>query len=159
METTIIEKNTKIDMIEYNILSPAETVGLIQREEVADFLFVHLDEYGDKKQDILKAIDYALNTGVTPGGFIVTARQEGKIIGAVVVNRTGMTGYIPENILVYIAMDAAHRGKGIGKELMKRTIDRADGDIALHVEPHNPAKKLYEKLGFENKYLEMRLKK
>ena len=146
-------------MIEYNILSPAETVGLIQREEVADFLFVHLDEYGDKKQDILKAIDYALNTGVTPGGFIVTARQEGKIIGAVVVNRTGMTGYIPENILVYIAMDAAHRGKGIGKELMKRTIDRADGDIALHVEPHNPAKKLYEKLGFENKYLEMRLKK
>ena len=80
METTIIEKNTKIDMIEYNILSPAETVGLIQREEVADFLFVHLDEYGDKKQDILKAIDYALNTGVTPGGFIVTARQEGNIL-------------------------------------------------------------------------------
>jgi ribosomal protein S18 acetylase RimI-like enzyme len=31
------------------------------------------------------------------------------------------------------------------------------GNIALHVEPDNPAKILYEKLGFTNKYLEMRL--
>ena len=30
-------------------------------------------------------------------------------------------------------------------------------DIALHVEKDNPAVFLYEKLGFENKYLEMRL--
>ncbi|WP_370688835.1 GNAT family N-acetyltransferase [Fulvivirga ulvae] len=140
-------------------MTPAETVGLIHRKEVADFLYVHLDEFGDEKTDILKAIDYALDSGVTPGGFVVTARLEGKIIGAVVINRTGMAGYIPENILVYIAMDSAHRGKGIGKELMQKAIDKADGDIALHVEPNNPAKFLYEKLGFTNKYLEMRLKK
>jgi ribosomal protein S18 acetylase RimI-like enzyme len=42
---------------------------------------------------------------------------------------------------------------------MKRAIELADGDIALHVEPDNPARILYEKLGFTNKYLEMRLKK
>ncbi|HAB28956.1 MAG TPA: GNAT family N-acetyltransferase, partial [Xanthomarina gelatinilytica] len=34
-----------------------------------------------------------------------------------------------------------------------------EGDVALHVEPNNPAIKLYESLGFTNKYLEMRLKK
>lgn len=146
-------------MIEYNVLTPAETVGLIHKEEIADFLHEHLDEFGDNKADILKAIDYALDSGVTPGGYVVTARLDGKIIGAVVMNRTGMSGYIPDNILVYIAMNSEHRGKGIGKELMKRAIDQADGDIALHVEPHNPAKFLYEKLGFTNKYLEMRLKK
>jgi ribosomal protein S18 acetylase RimI-like enzyme len=28
--------------------------------------------------------------------------------------------------------------------------------MALHVEPHNPALRLYERLGYENKYLEMR---
>lgn len=158
MSTISVNKNKDL-MIEYNILTPAETVGLIHREEIADFLYEHLDEFGDEKADILKAIDYALNSGVTPGGFVVTARDAGKIIGAVVMNRTGMQGYIPDNILVYIAMDCDYRGQGIGKELMKKAIDKADGDIALHVEPENPAKFLYEKLGFTNKYLEMRLKK
>jgi len=70
-----------------------------------------------------------------------------------------MKDYIPENILVYIATDKNHRGKGIGKELMLKTIDIATGNIALHVEPENPAKYLYEKVGFSSKYLEMRLTK
>jgi ribosomal-protein-alanine N-acetyltransferase len=70
-----------------------------------------------------------------------------------------MDGYIPENILVYIATDKNHRGKGIGKMLIELTIEKTDGDIALHVDADNPAKKLYEKFGFTNPYLEMRLKK
>ncbi|MBZ0243394.1 MAG: GNAT family N-acetyltransferase, partial [Bacteroidales bacterium] len=76
---------------------------------------------------------------------------------AVVVNRTGMEDYIPENILVYIAVDTSLRGKGIGKQLMKKVIDLSKGNIALHVESNNPALFLYEKLGFTNKYLEYRL--
>ena len=67
-----------------------------------------------------------------------------------------MKGYIPENILVYIATHKEYRGQGIGKQLMMAAIEQVYGDIALHVEPDNPAKKLYEKLGFTNKYLEMR---
>lgn len=146
-------------MVQYQILNPAETVGMLQREEIASFLHEHLDQYGDEKADILKAIDYALDRGVRPGGFIVVARDDNRVIGAVVMNKTGMGGYIPENILVYIAMHADYRGKGIGKELMQKAIETAEGAIALHVEPDNPARKLYEKLGFTNKYLEMRLSK
>ena len=144
-------------MIDINILSPGNTVGLIQREGIAKFLHKHLEEYGDPKEDILKAIDYALDRGVRPGGFIVVARDGRQIVGAVVVNKTGMSGYIPENILVYIATHSDYRGQGLGKKLMQHTIDRAEGGIALHVEPDNPAKHLYEKIGFTNKYLEMRL--
>lgn len=70
-----------------------------------------------------------------------------------------MDSYIPENILVYIATHRDYRGKGLGKELMKIAINTTEGDIALHVDPDNPAIRLYEKLGFVNKYLEMRLKK
>jgi len=40
---------------------------------------------------------------------------------------------------------------------MQHAINNTHGGIALHVEPDNPAKILYEKLGFTNKYLEMRL--
>lgn len=85
--------------------------------------------------------------------------EEDEIRATVVINRTGMDGYIPENILVYIATDKNHRGKGIGKTLIQQTIDSTDGDIALHVDADNPAKKLYERFGFTNPYLEMRLKK
>jgi GNAT superfamily N-acetyltransferase len=73
------------------------------------------------------------------------------------MNKTGMKGYIPENILVYIAVHQDERGKGIGRQLMKEALRYAKGDIALHVEPENPAKFLYKKVGFTNKYLEMRL--
>ena len=66
---------------------------------------------------------------------------------------------IPENILVYIAVHKNVIDKGIGKKLMNKAIELADGDIALHVEPSNPVKFLYEKVGFSSKYIEMRLKK
>ncbi|MBV6642458.1 MAG: GNAT family N-acetyltransferase [Cyclobacteriaceae bacterium] len=139
------------------VFKPAHTVGLVQLQQIRDFLYEHLDQYGDKKEDIMKAINYALNKGITPGGFIVVGYEGDQIAGAVVVNKTGMEGYIPENILVYIATHRDQRGKGLGKKLMQRAIDEAEGAIALHVEPDNPAKILYEKLGFTNKYLEMRL--
>jgi ribosomal-protein-alanine N-acetyltransferase len=82
-----------------------------------------------------------------------------QIVGAVVINETGMGGYIPENILVYIAIHNGYRGQGLGKKMMKLALESCKGDVALHVEPDNPARFLYEKLGFENKYLEMRYKK
>lgn len=131
----------------------------LEREKISNFLYTHLDQYGDPKEDINKCIDYAMKERPSHGGFIVTATEDDQIIGAVIVNHTGMEGYIPENILVYIAVDSEQRGKGVGKKLMERTIEQADGAIALHVEADNPAKYLYEKLGFTNKYLEMRLDK
>ena len=90
---------------------------------------------------------------------LIVGLENEKIVGVVILNNTGMGGFIPENILVYIAVDNRQRGKGFGKKLMQKAIDTAKGNIALHVEPDNPAKGLYEKLGFTNKYLEMRLTK
>jgi GNAT superfamily N-acetyltransferase len=130
-----------------------------EKQKIANFLFEHLDEFGDPQPDIEKAIHYATGKENTPGGLLIAHWNEDDILGAVVLNKTGMKGYIPENILVYIATHSDHRGKGIGKKLMNAAITQTDGDIALHVEPDNPARQLYEQLGFTNKYLEMRLKK
>ncbi|MFG4001534.1 GNAT family N-acetyltransferase [Flavobacterium aquidurense] len=142
--------------MDFKLLNP--TIGYdatYTPEIIASFLHTHLEQYGDTIEDILKSIAYTMNPN--KGGNIVIGLDNQKIVGAVILNNTGMKDYIPENILVYIAVDNAERGKGYGKKLMEKAISVAEGNIALHVEPDNPAKKLYEKLGFTNKYLEMRL--
>ncbi|SFN08961.1 Acetyltransferase (GNAT) family protein [Paenimyroides ummariense] len=159
MSNFVIVEIKKMNMLEIKTYSQENKPDQNEKETILNFLFKNLEQYGDPKQDIEKCMNYALNETPSFGGFIVTASLENNIAGAVIVNETGMKDYIPENILVYIATDANQRGKGIGKALMQHAIDNAKGNIALHVEPDNPAIKLYEKLGFTNKYLEMRLNK
>jgi len=125
--------------------------------EVVDFLHTHLDDFRDAPAAISKSMDYALSTESGKGGFILVAREEQKIIGALVMNSTGMHEFIPPNILVYIAVDAKIRGKGVGRQLINKALESCKGSIALHVEYDNPAIHLYEKLGFSTKYAEMRL--
>jgi GNAT superfamily N-acetyltransferase len=127
-------------------------------DEVAAFLHTNLEEYGDDLTSIKKAILYVKERD----GHILIVRKEdaqnGEIVGATVINKTGMNGYIPDNILVYIATSKAVRGQGVGKRIMNFVLEHVEGDIALHVDFKNePATKLYEKLGFSKKYYEMRL--
>jgi len=130
---------------------------LFDNDQIASFLYQHLDEFGDEKDAILKCLSFVQDKN--KGGNILLASNKNEIIGAVVLNKTGMSDYIPENILVYIAINKTYRGKGIGKKMMEYAIEITDGNIALHCEPDNPAFHLYEKLGFKSKYLEMRLEK
>jgi GNAT superfamily N-acetyltransferase len=147
-------------MLKFKIYNPLTKMTTLEKLNAANFLHKHLEQYGDKLLDIEKAIHYALLGTSTFGGFILECyNDDDNVIGTVVVNRTGMSGYIPENILVYIAIDNSERGKGYGKELMNKAIELCDGDVALHVEKDNPARFLYEKVGFTNPYLEMRYKK
>lgn len=143
-------------MIQTRVFNPENKPNTTEKENIIDFLFKNLQEYGDPRADIEKAIDYALKETKSFGGFILVSYLDNEISGAVVVNQTGMKDYIPENILVYIATHKKHRGQGIGKILIQETIKLAEGNIALHVEPENPARFLYEKYGFSSKYIEMR---
>lgn len=145
-----------MELLVYNATDKPTELG---KAEIVNFLHQQLGKYGDPKKDILNCLDFALKERISFGGFIVLAKEENSIIGAVVVNKTGMSGYIPENILVYIATHENYRGKGVGKKIMDEVLSMAKGDIALHVEKDNPAKFLYEKYGFTSPYLEMRLKR
>ncbi|OGU56085.1 MAG: GNAT family N-acetyltransferase [Ignavibacteria bacterium GWF2_33_9] len=146
-------------MIKTKIYDAENKLNETEKSEVINFLYDHLDQYGDAKNHIKKAVDYSVQDIESDGGFTLIAKENNEIQCAVVINRTGMGGYIPENILVYIATHKNQRGKGVGKKVMQEALNHADGDVALHVEANNPARFLYQKLGFTNPYLEMRLKK
>ena len=132
----------------------------LSKDDFVDFLYVHLGEFGDTKEAINKAVDYAFSDAEGKGGFLLTAYIEDKLVGAVLMNKTGMSEYIPEYYLVYIATNKDWRGLGIGKNLIAKAIEVCGGDIALHVEHDNEnAIKFYEKLDFTSKYIEMRWKR
>jgi GNAT superfamily N-acetyltransferase len=131
----------------------------LTKQEFIDFLHKHLERFGDPKDQIELCIDYALSTAEGKGGFLLAGYYDGKLVGGLIMNKTGMSGYIPDNILVYVAVDASLRGKGIGAQIINKSFELAEGDVKLHVEYDNPAKRLYERLGMTNKYAEMRLKK
>jgi GNAT superfamily N-acetyltransferase len=146
-------------MNQFKIYNPETKMSTLDKLNAVEFLYKHLEQYGDKKDDIEKAVKYAIKETPSFGGFVLEVYDNKDLKGIVVINRTGMSGYIPENILVYIAVDNSERGKGYGKSLMNKAVELTQGDVALHVEKDNPARFLYEKVGFTNPYLEMRLKK
>ena len=125
-------------------------------DQLTDFLYTHLDRFRDDKNAIQKAIAYVFSVDPGKGGFILLAMDSGALAGALIMINTGMQEFIPENTLVYIAVDSAKRGQGIGKQLIYHAQKVCKGNIALHVEYDNPAKRLYERLGFSSKYAEMR---
>ncbi|MEA1878499.1 MAG: GNAT family N-acetyltransferase [Bacteroidota bacterium] len=148
----------------FKIYNSNRDISSMEKTRIVSFLNTHLDDYGDSPEDIGKAVDFALQISnpflkILPlGGMVLIGKEDRKIVGAVVMNRTGMNGYVPDNLLVYIAVHKDFRGQGFGKQLIRKTIELTQGDIKLHVEHDNPAKFLYEKIGFTAPYLEMRFK-
>lgn len=121
------------------------------------FLHENMKPYEDTPRDIARALDYALSTAEGKGGFILVSTRGEEILGAIVILHTGMAGYIPENILVFVGVKPTERGHGIGRHLIEEALARCKGEMKLHVEYDNPAKRLYERIGFTSKYAEMRI--
>ncbi len=152
----IINKKERRFMLSYKLCKSENEFNLTTIDDTVSFLHKHLEKFGDKPEDIKKCIDYALRKDCGKGGFVLHAYYNNNLAGVLVMNTTGMSGFIPENILVYIAVDAKHRGQGFGAQIINEAIKHVEGNIKLHVEYENPAKRLYERLGFTSKYAEMR---
>jgi len=113
--------------------------------------------YADTQADCRQGILDALSGKPAPGGFVILATLNAVPVGILVMLATGMTGYIPPNLLLFIAVDGSLRRRGIASQLMRLALDSTQGPIKLHVEADNPAQLLYNKFGFKSAYLDMRL--
>jgi ribosomal protein S18 acetylase RimI-like enzyme len=68
------------------------------------------------------------------------------------IGRLSLADLKDELRIIDLALLPAHRGQGIGAALLAVVLERADREdraVTLHVEPWNPAKRLYERFGFE----------
>jgi len=127
------------------------------RRDVVQFFHEHMKPYHDTVEDVDRAVAYGLEPNAGQGGFLVLAEQDESLVGALLMLNTGMSGYVPPWILLFVGVDEKLRGRGIGGQIIEEALSHCDGDVKLHVEYDNPAKRLYERVGFTTKYAEMRL--
>ncbi|MCB0588350.1 MAG: GNAT family N-acetyltransferase [Phaeodactylibacter sp.] len=128
----------------------------VEKNKVVRFLCDHT--HNSNRQSVQEAVEYAIKLKPSFGGFILAVEKERQLIGVIVANRTGMESYNPKNIFVFVTLHRDYQqDKSLIQTLIQRAIRYADGDIAMHVEPNNPALDLYQELGFKAQYLELRL--
>ncbi len=128
----------------------------LTRSGLARFLHESMKPYEDDLSDIERALAHVFERDANQGGFVVLATDEEEVLGAAVIHYTPWGGYVPENLLLFIAVRPEYRGQGLGRTLIEEALANCDGDMKLHVEHNNPAKRLYERVGFTSKYAEMR---
>ena len=133
-----------------------ELPSWLSRGSLGTFLYESLKPYEDPLPVVLDGLDYALGDDPCKDGFVLLGHEEETLLGAVVMLDTGMSRYVPENLLLFIAVEPDARGRGIGGALLQRVFVACEGEVKLHVEHDNPARRLYERNGFKSKYLEMR---
>ena len=138
---------------------PDDLPAWTDREGLVRFFHDHMKPYEDEIRDIEAALDYAFSDSDRAGGFLVLAEAEEELAGALLMLRTGMSGYVPSHILLFVGVRDDLRGRGLGGEIIDRALAECDGNVKLHVEYENPAKRLYERIGFTSKYAEMRLER
>jgi GNAT superfamily N-acetyltransferase len=129
----------------------------ITRDDLIRFFHETMKPFEDSPEDVGRALEYAFSGKVEEGGFLVLGIRDGEILSGLLMLDTRMGGYIPRNLLLFVATKPDLRGQGIGRRICERAIAECEGDVKLHVEYDNPAKRLYERLGFSTKYAEMRL--
>lgn len=128
------------------------------RDSVIRFFHETMKPYHDSLDDVARALDYALVPERGQGGFVMLAHRGELLLGALCMLKTGMGGYIPENLLLFVTVAPESRGQGVGRQLIEHCLTETGGEVKLHVEYDNPAKRLYERMGFVTKYAEMRWK-
>lgn len=82
-----------------------------------------------------------------PGAAFLVVQIDGKPAGRLYLHETGS-----ELRLMDIILHPDRRGQGLGRELLHAVVERALAmrlPVTLHVEPFNPARRWYERIGFE----------
>lgn len=146
-------------MIKQTVYNPFTGITPGERSAIIKFICESNQGNAIDQRSISKALDYAVKDCPSFGGFVLLMEEDGKIIGSMIINRTGMEGYSAENILAFFATDINHRESELGRKMMEKALENIKGDISLHLGPNHPELALFEALGFQARHVELRLDK
>jgi hypothetical protein len=145
--------------MELNIITAFDNSSTLLINKIVNFVYKNQSGSDDAKENIYNAVEYALSPYKYQGGFILILEENNTLVGCLVINRTNMDGYMPKNRLVYMGSDPLFRKLGIEKKMISKAASLSSGDLACHVSIDNPIINLFEEIGFEKNFFELRLKK
>lgn len=128
-------------------------------DRVVKFLNREIDTFSDSEGAILKSVQYAIKDRAGLGGYVFELFDGTETVGVAVVNRTGMQEYMPDNILVYLAIKSDEQRKGFGRQLLAYALEHCEGEVMLHISADNPSRGFFQKVGFRTQYQEMYLER
>ncbi len=100
---------------------------------------------------------FVLTSSYSHGGVIICAYDKTNIVGALVINKTGLEEFYPENIIMFIATEQNYRLKGIAKKMIGLGREFTNGGITIYIHPNNPNSQFLSKTGFNNRMVQMEL--
>jgi [ribosomal protein S18]-alanine N-acetyltransferase len=143
--------------MEIQALTFLDNPSFIQKERISRFILDNSCEQDLSYEMVWRSVDYALSLSKNQGGVILMAKEDGDITGALVINRTSMEDYIPENILIHLVIGAHVNKNETGLKLLKMAIEMTNGKLAVRLNKDHPDRSLYEVLGFRERYIEYQL--
>ena len=129
-----------------------ERLSAASEEVLADINKVNSQLHDDGREATLDELQAIL---ADPDAVIVVAKEEGAIVGLAslyILRKIGKVSAYIEDVVV----DAGQRGKGIGEQLVRKTIEiaRENGVATIYLTSrpiHAAAHNLYKKVGFGTK--------
>ncbi len=119
-----------------------------QINRLADFMDRQLPYYSNEADPIRKSLQYAIKEKAGLGGYIFVLENQDAVIGALVLNRTGMDYLLGTYLLAYIAVREDYRNAGHGTSLVEYARSYCKGSISVHLRPEEEAHPFFERLGF-----------
>ncbi len=108
-------------------------IGISKKKAIIGFLYQYSEATWMDATAIQKSVEYAIKETPSFGGFIITAEEEGKIVAVLIVNKTGMVGYMPEYIAVQQAILPTYKKTSVTQDLITKAATLTKGDIAVVV--------------------------
>lgn len=131
-------------MFHQNLYDAYTGISFSKKNAIVQFLQKHLESSWVKEAAILKAVEYATKEIPSFGGFVLTAEENQEIVAALIVNKTGLSGLMPEYIAVLQATKSIAKGKVIARKLEEKAITLAQGDIANLFTDYGPKELMLE---------------
>lgn len=130
----------------FQLFTPFEKPTVVTTDRIIRFLSEEIEN--SSQSSIRKAIDFASRESASLGGIIITIQDKNQqIIGAGIMNKTGMSEYFPENLLVYLVIKKSHRRKGLGTQIIQRMQQLCKGEMAALTFNSSSAISFYAKQG------------
>lgn len=132
-------------------------IGSAERQQLVQFLSANAE--GANVALANEAIDYSLKIKPSFGGFILVSWSNARINGALVINKTGMSGFSPEYLLTYAAVHPeASEAPEVLEALVQKAVNHTGGNLAYHLPVRHPALKVFQALGFKQECVELRFR-